>query len=185
MLAKYPHLSSTIQVRLIKKTNQKGKVQVFCTSLIDKETYCRKSIINLYKQKWGIEEAYTLIKSRLELADFSGLTLWAVQQDFYAKIMLLSLCSITCSGIEAIPGKIKKSKKIPSQPRMLIINRTYALSKLKNHIRDTAYSLEKLEKYLIRLIQKVSKEIAYSRRNQSNPRNIKLSRKYSMAYKSI
>ena len=90
LLAKYPHLSSTIQVRLIKKTNRKGKAQVFCTSLIDKKTYSRKSIINLYKQRWGIEEAYKLIKSHLEVAEISGLTAWAVLQDFYAKTMLLS-----------------------------------------------------------------------------------------------
>lgn len=187
LLAKYPHLSSTIKVRLIKKTNRKGKVQVFCTSLIDKETYSRKSIINLYKQRWGIEEAYKLIKSRLGVAGFSGLTAWTVQQDFYAKTMLLSLCNIMCSGIEPKPGKRKKpeNEKKSSQPRVAIINRTYTLSTLKNIINNTAFSLEKLEKYLLKFIKRVSKEIVYSRRNQSSPGNIKLARKYSMAYKSI
>ena len=99
--------------------------------------------------------------------------------------MLLSLCNIMCSGIEPKPGKRKKPEKKSSQPRVAIINRTYALSTLKNIMNNTAFSLEKLEKYLLKFIKRVSKEIVYSRRNQSSPRNIKLARKYSMAYKSI
>jgi len=188
LLSKYPHLSHSIRVRLIKKTNRKGDIQVFCTSLLDNQSYTAKSIINLYKQRWGIEEAYKLIKSRLEVADFSGLTAWAIQQDFYAKTMLISLVNTLCNGIKPRKSKIhskRKTKDKQSQPRIPIINRTYALYHLKEVIRLTAYSLEELEKWLFRIIKRVSNCVEYSRKNQSNKRKFNDRGKYSMIYKSI
>lgn len=181
LLEKYPHLSKTITVRLIKKKNKKGNISVYATSLLDRKRYSACSLINLYKQRWGIEEAYKLIKSRLEVADFSGKTAWAVQQDFYAKTMLLSLCNMLCYDIEPKTKKEEKSKSA----RTLIINKTYALSKTKSillQIRDLTGELDHLIEYFV---TKISSKIEYSRRNQVFKRKFRPNLKYSMNYKSI
>lgn len=184
LLSKYPHLSPTMKVRLIKKTNRKGEVQVFCTSLIDDQKYSHKAILNLYKQRWGIEEAYKLIKCRLEVADFSGLTAWAIQQDFYAKTLLITLCNTLCFGIKPKspkrqPIKRNKEKRVP------IINRTYALHHIKTILTKTAFCLDKLQEWLDQFFKKVSRQVEYSRRNQSYPRKIKPFTKHAIAYKTV
>jgi len=186
LLKKYPHLKTSHKVRLIKKSDRKGDVQVFCTSLIDSNQYSRKSILNLYKQRWGIEEAYKLIKSRLEVADFSGMTCWAVQQDFYAKTLLISICNVLCIDIKPkspMRRRCKTEKKNP--PRKRIINRTYALFQLKEMIRKTTFALDQLKTWLQDFVKKVRSCVEYSRKNQSVPRKTKPLCKYAMAYKQI
>lgn len=184
LLAKYPHLSSIMKVRLIKKTNRKGEVQIFCTSLIDQEKYSRTSILNLYKQRWGIEEAYKLVKCRLEVADFSGLTAWAIQQDFYAKNLLITLCNTLCFGVKPKQPKRQPVKRA-QEKRMPIINRTYALHHLKVIITKTYLSIEKLQEWFTEFYRKISNQVEYSRKNQSYPRKIKPLTKFAMAYKSV
>ena len=184
LLKKYPHLKETQQIRLIRKTNRKGEVQVFCTSLIDSQVYSRKAILNLYKQRWGIEEAYKLIKSRLEVADFSGLTSWAIQQDFYAKTMLISLCNALCADIKP-KTIIRRKTKTANPTRGRIINRTYALYHLKVIIRKTTYTLEKLQTWIDEFGIRVSTFVEYSRKNQSNPRKPKPFSKHAMNYKTV
>ena len=184
LLAKYPHLSPTLKVRLVKKTNRKGETQVFCTSLTETQTYSHKSILNLYKQRWGIEEAYKLIKCRLEVADFSGLTAWAIQQDFYAKTLLITLSNTLCFGIKPRqpkrqPVKRNKEKRVP------IINRTYALHHLKTILTKTAYSIGKLGDWLKSFFVKISNQVEYSRRNQYVERKFKPLTKFTMNYKDV
>lgn len=184
LLNNYPHLSPIMKVRLIKKTNRKGEVQVFCTSLIDDQQYSGKSILSLYKQRWGIEEAYKLIKSRLEVADFSGLTSWAIQQDFYAKTLLITLCNTLCFGIKPKPPKrqpIKRNK----EKRVPVINRTYALHHLKTILNKATFCIENLEDWLKAFFVKISNQVEYSRRNQSSIRKFKHGIKHAMAYKSL
>ena len=184
LLKKYPHLKPSIQVRLIKKTNRKGKTQIFCTSLIDQETYSRNSLINLYKQRWGIEEAYKLIKCRLEVADFSGLTRWAIEQDFFAKTFMISLMNIICHEIKVQKPKKNTGNKNETK-RIPIINRTYALAHLKPILRNLSFSLNELDRWIINFKDRISKHIEYSRRNQANIRKSKPLIKYAMAYKSV
>lgn len=184
LLKKYPHLKKTIQVRLVKKLNRRGEVQVFCTSLPDTEKYSRNAIVNLYKQRWGIEEAYKLIKCRLEVADFSGLTAWAIQQDFYAKTMLISLCNTFCFSIKSKSPK-RPSVKRTKQERVPIINRTYALNQLKAIITRTAFHFDKLQECIERFLQRISQKTEWSRKNQSVNRNIKPNIKHAMSYKTV
>ena len=177
-------IPSEIRIRLIKRKNRKGKTEVFATSLLNTQSYSRTAITNLYKQRWGIEEAYKLIKSRLEVADFSGLTSWAILQDFFAKTMLITLVNALVSDIEPRCKRKILSKK-STKRRQPIINRTYAISQLKNIIRKTAYSLKDLFNYLKEFIDRISRQLEYSRKGQSVTRKFKPLIKHAMAYKAI
>lgn len=68
-----------ICIRLAKQVSKSGEVRVYATSLLEKECYSRKSTINLYKQRWGVEEAYKTLKARLDVIHFSGKTINAFQ----------------------------------------------------------------------------------------------------------
>ena len=54
----------------------------------------------LYHHRWSEEEAFKLLKSRVELEDFSGKTAKAVKQDFHAKILMMTLCAAFAHPIE-------------------------------------------------------------------------------------
>lgn len=187
LLEQYPHLSTAFQVRLVKKTKRNGEKQVYVTSLVDRDSYSTKAITNLYKERWGVEEAYKLIKSRLEVADFSGKTLAAVLQDFYAKTMLISLSNALCFNANpaAVKPKAKKGKTNQgTTERAVIINRSYALNRTKKLIKSliTNHSIEDL---LEEFARKMVKKIEYSRKGQYNQRKVNPTIKYSMNYKSI
>ena len=184
LLKKHPHLTAQIQIRLIKKTNRKGESQVFATSLIDTKIYSCKSILNLYKQRWAIEEAYKMIKSRMELIKFSGITSWAIQQDFYAKTALISLNNALTFDIK--PAKPKKQPiKRAKQKRNPIINRTYAMHLLKKLIINVASGRGNVAQIMMENFNKIRKKVEYSRADQYFKRIVKPDTKYAGNYRSV
>lgn len=93
-LSEFPHMQHTlIKCRLIKVVLENGQIEVLCTSLLDTEKYDREEFKRLYHYRRNEEEAYKLLKGRVELEAFSGKTAKAVKQDFYAKIFLMSMCA--------------------------------------------------------------------------------------------
>jgi len=187
LLRTYVHLTDTLTIRLVKKKNRKGDIQVFATSLLDTDKYPAKSITNLYKKRWGIEEAYKLIKSRLEVADFSGKTLQAVQQDFYAKTMLLSLSAVLSFKVNPKVKGLPSRKKKETRDRKMMLNRTYIIYRTKKLIEQLHHNIETLDNMLDVFITKIQSKIEYSRKGQSVPRKIKkgINTLHVMSYKVI
>lgn len=187
LLNTYTGLSDTLTIRLIKTRSRNGHIQVFATSLIDTEQYSDRSIVNLYKQRWGIEEAYKLIKSRLEVADFSGKTLQAVQQDFYAKTMLLSLSAVLSFKVKPKVKGLPSRKKSTTKARKKMINRTFALYSTKKVIKQLHYQFNCLNQILDEFITTIENKIEYSRKGQSVERKIKKGSNtlHAMSYKVV
>lgn len=72
-LKDYPHMQDTeITCRLIKVELENGEKEILCTSLTDCEKYPYSDFEQLYHYRWNEEEAYKLLKSRIELENFSG-----------------------------------------------------------------------------------------------------------------
>ena len=102
-LADYPRMmDQNITCRLIKIELDNGEKEILCTSLTDMKKYEYLDFEELYHYRWNEEEAYKLLKSRIELENFSGKTAVAVQQDFFAKIFLMTLCAAYAHPIEEI-----------------------------------------------------------------------------------
>jgi hypothetical protein len=73
---------------------------------------------------------FKLLKSRIDLEDFSGKTAKAIKQDFYAKVFLLTLCAAYAYPIEEKvieEYKADKNRKISQK-----INRTNAIASLQD-----------------------------------------------------
>ena len=97
----YPELQDAeITCRLIKVILPDGSIEVLCTSLLDDKSFPYESFPVLYHLRWGIEEAYKLLKTRIEIEDFSGKTAIAVKQDFFAKILLMTLSAVYAYPVE-------------------------------------------------------------------------------------
>ena len=179
------NVTNKVCIRLIKQRSKGGKIKVFATSLLDTSTYKRTAICNLYKERWEVEEAFKTLKARLDVIHFSGKTVHAVQQDFYANVFLISMTSILKHDIKPILKR--KSNTENKEKRVPKINNSYAIIQTKILIKKLLYSFEDLEKWLRQFIKHTKSAIEYSRKGQSNPRKTDKGhdRVFAMNYKTI
>lgn len=130
-LAEYPESATNpIKCRLIRIELDTGEIEILCTSLIDQQAYPHEQFKELYHFRWNEEEAYKLLKCRIELESFSGKTAKAVKQDFHAKIFLLTLSAAYAHPIEERVKKEFKADKNRKYDQK--INRTNAISMTKD-----------------------------------------------------
>ena len=87
-------LPETITVRLVTVRLETGELEVLATNLLDETLYPTAAFAELYHYRWGIETYYNVLKSRLDLENFSGLTAEAIRQDLHAAIFLSNMESI-------------------------------------------------------------------------------------------
>jgi hypothetical protein len=66
-----------------------GEKEILLTSLLCKEKYPYNMFKGLYSNRWGVEEEYKIIKA-IEIENFSGKTVLAIEQDFHATILALN-----------------------------------------------------------------------------------------------
>ena len=100
-LEEYPQVwDQQLPCRLIRIELEDGTIEVLCTSLTDTETYPYHQFKELYHYRWNVEEAYKLLKERVDLEGFSGKTAQAVKQDFAAKIFMLTMVAAMAFPIQ-------------------------------------------------------------------------------------
>ena len=182
-LSEYPEWKDkTIKCRLVKVELETGETEILCTSLIDTKAYPYEQFKELYHFRWNEEEAYKLLKCRIELENFSGKTARAVKQDFHAKIFLLTLSAAYAHPIEEIVKEEYKAdeKRKYSQK----INRTNSIAKTKDIL--VGMFIKKQYKKALESFDK----IVYSTRelirpNRKNERKHRQKKPYSMNYKRL
>jgi hypothetical protein len=182
-LKDFPHmLDAEITCRLIKVELENGEKEVLCTSLTDAETYPYEEFEQLYHYRWNEEEAYKLLKSRIELEAFSGKTARAVKQDFHARVFLMTLCAAYAHPIEE--KVIKEYKADQNRKHDQKINRTNALSTTMDMLVPT-FIRKEYRAALQAFDELVEKTREIIRPGRSNPRNKKPKKPYSMNYKRL
>jgi len=182
-LADFPDMQdATITCRLIKIELSNGEKEILCTSLVDSQKYLYEEFDKLYHYRWNEEEAYKLLKSRIELEYFSGKTARAVRQDFHAKVFLMTLCAAYAHPIEdrvVEEYKADQNRKFDQK-----INRTNALS-MTQDILIAVFLRKQFEKALNAFDEIVAKTREIIRPGRSNPRKKRPKQLYSMNYKRL
>ena len=84
----------TFQVRFVRVLLSTGEYEILVTSLLNEQSYPTEIFKEIYGLRWGIETYYGLIKTRLELENFTGKTVESVLQDLYSTIYLTTLETI-------------------------------------------------------------------------------------------
>ena len=115
-----------MRLRLVKIQLTTGEVEILITSLTDSVKYPHDLFANLYHLRWGVEEAYKTLKCRIEIENFSGESVLAVRQDFFAHVLMFNLTSMLIAPIDE---KIKKTTV--KNKWAYKVNRTRALAKMK------------------------------------------------------
>ena len=115
-----------VRCRLIRVELKNGVTEVLITSLLDTGSFGHGCFMALYHLRWPVEEDYKFLKCRLELANFSGKSVGAVHQDFYAKIFMANLTSILAFDSNTAIDRKTKHRKLPYK-----VNWTNAASNMK------------------------------------------------------
>lgn len=182
-LEEFPWIRETaIKCRLLKVVLDSGETEILCTSLLDEQTYKQEEFKELYHCRWGEEECFKLLKSRIEVERFSGKTALSVQQDFHAKVFMLTL---TASFAHPIEEKVKKEYKADENRKYnQKINRTNAIATTQSIL--VAIMLKKIiQKALDAFDAIVSKTREIIRPNRKVKRKHRQKKPYSSNYKPL
>lgn len=182
-LADFPEIrDEAITCRLVKVDLPDGSSEILCTSLVDRDKYSYNDLTELYHYRWNVEEAYKLLKCRVELESFSGKTARAVRQDFYAKAFLMTLCAVYAHPIEEkVTAEYRADQNRKHDQK---INRTNALS-MTQDILVGVFICNNFQKAMQAFDQVVMMTREIIRPNRKIPRNHRQKKPYSMNYKRL
>jgi hypothetical protein len=181
-LDNYPQwIDKKVKCKLVKVFLEDGKIEVLCTSLLD-EKYTQEAFKDLYHRRWNEEEGYKLLKSRIEVENFSGKTANAVKQDFHAKIFLMTLSAIYAYPIEErVKEEFKADEKRKYSQQ---INRTNSIACTKK-VLIYLFLQKKIKLAIEYMDDKIFNTREPIRPDRSFERNHQKKKLYSMNYKPL
>jgi hypothetical protein len=122
-------LPEGITLRFVTVRLNTGELEVLATNLLDEAGYPTESFGELYNCRWGIETFYGLLKGRLDLGHFTGLSAEAIRQDVYSTIFVSNLESIliapTNQQLKADSATLKHRQQV---------NHVVSFHAIKSHI---------------------------------------------------
>ncbi len=100
-------LGQELKLRVVKVILDTGEEEILITN-IDKKYITTEKIKEIYFLRWKIETSYDIIKNKLQIENFSGYSRKAIEQDFYAQILLFNMAEdIKREVNEEVKGKRK------------------------------------------------------------------------------
>ena len=124
-----------LKLRFVSLRLPDGKLEVLVTDLLDEPAYPTEEFLEVYHYRWNHETFYHVLKSRLDLENFSGETVEAIRQDFHAAVLLCNLETLLTRPAQQI---VKESTTPEQDPKQL--NRADAYHALKNQLLPLLYS---------------------------------------------
>ena len=123
-----------MKVRMVSVRLPTGELEVLVTSLLNEARYPTAEFLTVYHWRWGHETFHLMLKGRLELENFSGRTVEAIQQDVQAAVLLANLESVLS---EPAQTALDQQSTPAAQARQ--INRANAYHALKDQVLDLLY----------------------------------------------
>lgn len=163
-------LPETITVRFVRVLLDTGEYEVLVTTLLNEEKYETADFKELYYYRWGVETFYGVLKTRLNLENFSGLTADAIKQDFHAAVFLTGMESLLID--EAEETLAKKEVKNPQK-----VNKAVSFHTIKHRAIEILFGDEEnIETLLEKLTQLFLQNPTIVRENRNPPRKKKSAR---------
>jgi hypothetical protein len=158
-------LPSVLRVRFVRVVLPNGDFEVLVTNLLDESSFPTSSFGQLYHLRWGVETLYGVVKTRLQLENFSGLTAESVRQDFYATIFITNLESVLTEDATTQLEKKTSKNRHPQQ-----VNQAVSFNAIKNYVIALFYLENRSEEILRQLTQLFLTNPSSVRRQRSVPR---------------
>ncbi|HEY4326734.1 MAG TPA: hypothetical protein VGN20_22300 [Mucilaginibacter sp.] len=162
-----------LKVRLVRV--ELGKtVEVLVTNLWEEDGHPDSEFKALYFMRWGVETNISIQKNILQLEAFSGLTVEAVEQDFYATVFITNLHSILIKEAQMSVNENSTHRKYPMK-----VNNNKSLGKLKVSLvslfleSDIENILTVLHAHFIKDTLPIRKNRSFDRLRKNNQKNSK------------
>jgi hypothetical protein len=120
-----------LTVRFISLRLPTGELEVLATSLLDEQIYPTEDFLEVYGCRWRQETFYFLMKSRLDLENFSGQTPEAVRQDFFSTLLLCNIETVLTAPAQAALDKQSQNHEAPK-----VVNHAVAYHAIKHRLFD-------------------------------------------------
>ena len=137
-----------ITVRFVRVVLDTGENKVLVTSLTNEQIWPIAEFKEIYWLRWGSESFYDILKTRLELENFTGQTAEFVYQDFYATIYLTGLGSILTADANA--ELAEKDVCYPQQ-----VNHVASFNAIKNKAIEILFNENNVD--LVLVLEKLNK----------------------------
>ena len=169
-------------IRITKVTLDDGTVEELVSNLTISEVPYEK-MKQLYYCRWNIELSYDVLKNKLHIENFSGYNRIAIEQDFYAQILLYNMLEDMKQDEENMKAKNDKLK----YEYKINMNSLIGLFKLKiieiaieddDEKREKLYTtlLLKMQRYLVPI--KTNRSFSRTVKNTNNKHTTNLRRNY-------
>jgi len=132
---KQQNLPLKMKIRFIRVVLDNGTIEVLATNVLDNKRLQTTDFKELYALRWGIELYYDVLKNRLSLENFTGLTSLAIKQDFYATIFLTNYEALLVYDTNLELQDKKKDNKYAQQ-----VNKAISFNVIKHKAFDIFYS---------------------------------------------
>lgn len=156
-------------VRFVSLRLPDGKLEVLVSTLLEEQEYPTEEFLDVYHRRWNHETFYHVLKSRLDLENFSGETVEAVRQDFHAAVLLCNLETLLTQPAQEAIQQDRRPEQDPKQ-----INQADAYHALKDQLLPLLYSqspaqevVEKLQRLFLARPLSVPLDRKIPRRKQS------------------
>ena len=122
--------TTLLKVRLI-RVELDNSTEVLITNLWEEDGHDAAEFRDLYFMRWRVETQIGVQKNILQLESFSGLTVHAVLQDFYATIMMANLHSVLIKDAQQTIETTLQHRKYPMK-----VNKNKSFGRLKVNLVD-------------------------------------------------
>ncbi len=156
-------LPHQLTVRFVRVLLDTGEYEVLVTSLLDEVEYPVSDFKEIYWLRWGVENFYGVIKTRLQLENFTGKTVESIKQDFYATIYITGLESILTDQAEQ-----RLSERLTKHEYH--VNKVVSFNAIKNQVIDLLYRETDIDQLLEKLTKLFLKNPSCTRENREVPR---------------
>lgn len=112
-----------------------GETEILVTDLLDPVAYPTAEFGPLYHRRWGVETFYGRLKTRLGLENFSGTSVEAIKQDFFATVFITGLESVLTDTAQA-----QLAARSSQTQHLYQVNRVVSFNTIKNHVLDLFYT---------------------------------------------
>jgi len=119
----------TIHARVLRFQLDSGDEEIIVTNLMD-ATFGILEFKELYFKRWGIEEKYKVLKSKLEVENLTGGTPLSVEQDFFAAMYLVNMVALVKQEANEMIQEADRNKLLKYEYQA---NTAMIIGKFKEH----------------------------------------------------
>jgi hypothetical protein len=179
LLAQYPDLDPTwtLSLRVLTIALDDGRPEYLLTTLLDQEAFPASVFHGLYGKRWGSETYDDVLKNILEIENFTGKSVLAVRQDFYATVLTSNIQGIIQWELHE---EIETENRHAARKYQYRLNKNVSIGLLKDTLVTLLMEHGDLQEFYTEMKDQMKRHRVPIRPGRRKPRTRKTRRKYPM-----